>query len=64
MFPVRLPFFRSVAVSSWLAAAAFAVSLFASMPIAYADDYSECMDNCTAGGGSSEGCDDVCEDRS
>ena len=64
MFPVRLPFFRSVAISSWLAAAAFVVSLFASIPIAHADDYSECMDDCTARGGSSEGCDEVCEYRS
>lgn len=61
MFSTRLPSFRSAAISSWLAAAALTVLLFASMSVAHADDYSECMDDCTARGGSSEGCHPVCE---
>ena len=33
-------------------------------PLLLADDYSECMDSCTSEhGGSSEGCDRVCENK-
>ena len=32
-------------------------------PLMLADDYSDCMDDCTCRGGSSEGCDEVCEYR-
>ena len=56
-----LPPFRSAAISSWLVAAALAASLFGSLPIAHADDYEDCMARCTANGGSSQGCHQVCE---
>ncbi len=60
MSPTRLPPFRSAAISSWLAMAVLAVSLFGSLSIAHADDYEDCMDDCTTNGGSSKGCHQVC----
>lgn len=61
MSPTRLPLFRPAVISSLLTAAVLAVSLFASMSTAQADDYEDCMAKCTANGGSSKACHEVCE---
>ena len=52
---------RSATISSWLVAAALAVSLFAAPLIAHAGGYEDCMDSCMNDGNSSEGCHEICK---
>ena len=59
--PTNLPLSRSATIPAWLAAAVLAASLFASSPIAHADDYEDCMIDCIANGGSTRGCHELCE---
>lgn len=61
MAPANSPLSRSAAIPTWLAAAMLAASLFASPPVAHADDYEDCMIDCIANGGSTRGCHELCE---
>ena len=62
MAPTNSPLCRSAAIPTWLAAAAvLAALLFASSPIAHAEDYDDCMIDCEDNEGSTRGCHELCE---